>query len=234
MPTLRDGTEALDPRLTRLPWFDPKSWEYKVRDLFTKDKPLRSKHWKCATWLDQGSEGACTGFAVGHELVAEPVSVPGIDNDFCREKLYWEAQKIDRWDGGAYPGADPFMEGSSVLAAMKVAKREGFITEYRWAFGVEDVKKALSQIVPVVIGVPWYAGMFKPSPCGHLHPTGEKVGGHAACLVGIKVRKKTVVLHNSWGKKWGKNGRAEIHWDDLHYLLKKGGEACVPLVRKRG
>jgi hypothetical protein len=83
----------------------------------------------------------------------------GIDNKFAKEQLYWEAQKIDRWPGGAYPGAEPHMEGSSVLAAVKVAKRLGYIEEYRWAFGIEDVKKAISEIGPVILGVPWYEGI---------------------------------------------------------------------------
>jgi hypothetical protein len=207
---LRDGTETADPRLTRIPWFDPKSWEYKVRDLLTADEPLRSRHWRCGTYLNQGNEGACTGFAVAHELLARPVEVK-VDATFARESLYWEAQKIDPFPGGAYPGAEPFMEGSTVLAAMKVAKK--------------------SQLGPVVIGVPWYEGMFQPAACGCVHPTGDKTGGHAVCLKGIKVRRKTVVLHNSWGKGWGKHGTAELHWDDLAWLLKRGGEACIPIKR---
>jgi hypothetical protein len=143
MPRLRNGYESTDPRLTRIPWFDAKSWEYKVRDLFTPDAPLKTKVWKCTKYLDQGNEGACTGFAAAHELIAQPSVVrKGIDAEFAKEQIYWEAQKIDRWDGGAYPGAKPFMEGSSVLAAMKILKRLGYIEEYRWAFGVEDLKKA--------------------------------------------------------------------------------------------
>ena len=167
MPLLRDGSETTDVRLTRIPFFDPKSWEYKVRDLFARDAPLKSKTWRCMKYLDQGNEGACTGFAVSHELIAQPaVMRKGIDATFARESIYWEAQKIGRWDGGAYPGADPFMEGSSVLAAMKVAKSLGYIEEYRWAFGIEDVKKAISEIGPVVLGVSWYEGMYDPHACG--------------------------------------------------------------------
>lgn len=37
----------------------------------------------------------------------------------------------------------------------------------------------------------------------------------------------------SWGKNWGDNGTAWIHWDDLSYLLKEGGEACIPTERHR-
>ena len=232
MPVLRDGSESKDPRLTRIPFFDPNSWNYKVRDLFTKDRPLKSKTWRCMRTLDQGREGACTGFAVAHELIAQPSVVRrGVDAHFAKTKIYWEAQKIDRFKGGSYPGADPYMEGSSVLAAMKIAKRLGYISEYRWAFGIEDVKKAISEIGPVVLGIPWYEGMFDPASCGKLHPIGEKVGAHAILARGIHVPGRKILLHNSWGSDWGDNGCAWISWDDLAYCLRRGGEACIPTKR---
>ena len=74
--------------------------------------------------LDQGQEGACTGFAVAHELIAQPSVVrKGINAKFAREKLYWEAQKIDPFPGGDYPGAEPNMEGSTVLSAIAPPQR---------------------------------------------------------------------------------------------------------------
>ena len=234
MPTLRDGTKSIDPRLTRMPWFDPKSWEYKVRDLFDADEPLRTKTWRCRAVLDQGNEGACTGFAAAHELIAAPTTVrKGIDNTFAREQLYWEAQKIDQWKGGAYPGADPFSEGSSVLAVMKVLKRLGYVPTYRWAFGVEDLKKAVSHIGPAVIGIPWRRSMFSPDEKGYLRINGEESGGHAILVRGINVHRKAFLLHNSWGAGWGNNGTAWIKWRAMKVLLKDGGEACIPVSRTR-
>jgi len=232
MPVLRDGSIALDPRLTWIPFFDPKSILYKISDLFDKKAVLKTKTWRCVQVLDQGNEGACTGYAVAHELIAAPVEVKGIDAKFAKEKIYWEAQKIDQWPGGAYPGADPYKEGSSVIAAMKVAKSLGYIQEYRWAFGIEDIKRALSEIGPVVLGIPWYKDMFNPAPCGAVHPTGKKVGGHALLARGINVKEKKILLHNSWGEHWGEDGCTWIYWDDLATLVNgMQAEACVPLVR---
>jgi hypothetical protein len=229
MIKLRDGSTTTDPRLTRIPWFDPKSWEYKVSDLFKPKANLRTRTWMCDKYLDQGPDGACTGFSTTHFLLAKPKpETQGMTAAFAKKEIYWEAQKIDPFPGGSYPGADNFMEGSTVLAAMKVAQRDGYIKEYRWAFGIEDVKKALSQIGPVVLGIPWYKDMFNVHPCGMLHPTGEKSGAHALLAKGIRVKRQTIVLHNSWGDGWGNEGTAEIHWDDLAYLLQRGGEACVP------
>jgi len=232
MPKLRDGSETLDPRCTWIPFFDPRSIAYKIEDLFSKDKKLVSRTWRCNEVLNQGLEGACTGFAVAHELIAQPVAVENIDAKFAKERIYWEAQKIDFWPGGSYPGAKPRKEGSSVLAAMKIVAKMGYITEYRWAFGVNDVKRALAEIGPVVLGVPWYEGMMDPAACGALHPTGKKIGGHAILARGLDVENERILLHNSWGEGWGDDGTAWIYWKDLAKLLcGLNGEACVPIVR---
>jgi hypothetical protein len=233
MPKLRDGSESADPRLTRMPWQDPKSLAYGIASVFTPRTKLVSKTWRCRDYFDQGSEGACTGFAVTHELAAQPVRVKGLTNQFARE-LYWDAQRIDPFPGGAYEGADPFMEGSTVLAAMKIAKQRGYITEYRWAFSVKDLALAVGNIGPAVLGVPWYEGMFRPHSCGMLHPTGEKKGGHAILCRGYNAKKRTFLVHNSWGKNWGKNGTALIHWDDMQELLKGTGDAAIPMKRALG
>ena len=175
----------------------------------------------------------CVGFAWGHELIAKP-EVINVGNTFAREKIYWEAQKIDEWTGGAYPGADPFYEGTSVLAGAKVVKKLGYITEYRWAFSLEDLVLAVGHEGPAVIGIPWYEGMFNPMGCGFLHISGEVAGGHAILVRGVNVEKRHFSLHNSWGKDWGFDGRAKITWDEMERLLYEGGEACIPVGRKGG
>jgi hypothetical protein len=214
-----------------MPWQDPKSLAYGIKAVFTSRTKLVSKTWRCRDHFNQGAEGACTGFAVTHELAAQPVRIKGLSNEFAREQIYWEAQKIDPFPGGAYPGAEEFMEGSTVLAAMKIAKQLGYIEEYRWAFSVKDLALAIGNIGPAVLGVPWYEGMYKPHACGMLHPTGEKIGGHAILCRGFNAKKRTFLVHNSWGPKWGKNGTALVHWDDMQTLLAKTGDACIPMKR---
>ena len=44
---------------------------------------------------------------------------------------------------------------------------------------------------------------------------------------------KKILLHNSWGKNWADDGCAWISWDDLSWLLKKNGEACIPTIRHK-
>jgi len=155
--TLRDGTEALDPRLARLKEFDERSREFPIMASVSAKKP-RSFTWRNDQYFDQGSEGACVGFSMTHELTARPAEVQHLSASFAREKIYWEAQKIDPWEGGAYPGATPQYEGTSVLAGVKMLKTLGYIDGYKWAFGLNDLVMAVGYAGPAVLGVPWYEG----------------------------------------------------------------------------
>jgi hypothetical protein len=219
-----------DRRLARLQQFDVRSKKYPVRKLVASEKP-RSYTWPCDAVLDQGPDGACVGFAVTHELIAIPVAVESLNAQFAKEEIYWEAQKIDPWEGGSYPGASTFYEGTSVLAGIKAAQKRGFINEYRWAFGLEDLILAVGHCGPAIVGINWYESMFDPFPCGYLHPFGQIAGGHAILVRGVNVTHQYFTLHNSWGPGWGDNGTAKITWDEMDRLLHEGGEAVIPTRR---
>lgn len=230
MALLRDGTPLLDPRLDRLVEFDHRSREYPARACLAAGSTPVTKLWTLPTGapvLDQGREGACVGFGVTNELRFEPVAVPGLDATFAREKIYWPAQRIDQWPGGAYPGASPQYEGTSVLAGMKAAKALGFYGEYRWAFGEADLALAVSHIGPVVIGVNWYTGMFRPDSRGYLNATGRVEGGHCVLVVGLNSRYAYYTIYNSWGASWGNQGTARIRRSTMDRLLREDGDAAV-------
>lgn len=232
---LRDGTETEDPRLDRLVQFDERSRNFPIRQVITQVIP-RGYTWRIDTWLDQGNEGACVGFSMAHELAARPVVVPGMTNQFARESIYWQAQRTDDWEGGAYPGAVPQYEGTSVLAGAKTLKALGYISEYRWAFGVDDVRLALGYKGPVVLGINWYSGMDTVDAQGYGHVSGSIRGGHAIVAYSNSERYKRVTLHNSWGAAWGGvgvglPGRMHLSHADLARLLSEDGEACIPVGR---
>ncbi len=209
--------------LDRVPQFDDRSWSYPIRALLGARKP-RSYTWPLKIWNDQGREGACVGFAWSHELAAAPVKVP-TDNELGL-RIYREAQKIDQWPGEAY-------SGTSVLAGAQVAKSLGYIPEYRWAFGAQDVIDTVGAYGPCVLGMNWYEGMFGPDESGFLRPTGGVAGGHALVCLGLNLRGEYVTLHNSWGRDWGVNGRGRLAFGDLDRLLREDGDACVPVTRKQ-
>jgi len=171
------------------------------------------------------------GFGIGHELAARPVEVQGLTNAYCREKLYWGAQKADKWPGGAYPGGKPFYEGTSVLAGMKTAKKLGWIGGYRWAFDINQVLMGLSWDGPCVLGLWWYEGMSRPDRKGYIKPTGRRTGGHCILAKSVNIRKSRLTLHNSWGKAWGVEGDCYIDINDLAQLLREDGEAVFAVDR---
>jgi len=235
MAMLKDGSYVQDKRLDRLVDFDERSLSFPVRATFGADTRPRSYTWRCSIHLDQGAEGACVGFSMAHELAGRPVCVPFSETTakFAREQVYWEAQKIDPWPGGAYPGASPFYEGTSVLAGMKILHRLGYIGAYRWAFGLNDLVLAVGFKGPAVLGINWYDGMFDVHPCGHVHTTGQVAGGHAILCKGVNVKNRTFTLHNSWGPEWGNGGDALISWEEMDRLLREQGEAVIPLIRSK-
>lgn len=207
--------------MNRIPEFDPRSRSFPIRPM-VEDRPLRSYTWNGAEHLDQGQEGACVGHAWAHEVGARP-KVHTISSALAFG-IYHRAQELDEWDGEDY-------QGTSVLAGAKATLENGYIKEYRWAFGLRDTLLSIGYKGPVVLGVNWYEGMFRPDENGFLHPTGMLAGGHAIMAKGISVKGEYVLLHNSWGSGWGLNGDAKLNFADLERLLYERGEACVPVVR---
>jgi hypothetical protein len=234
MHKLRDGSEVSDIRLARITQFDERSREFPITSATPRRKKPRSYTWRCLEHFDQGSEGACVGFAATHELVARPKEIKHLSASFARERVYWEAQKIDPWDGGSYPGASPVYEGTSVLAGVKMLKKLSYIEEYRWAFSLTDLVMAVGYCGPAILGLAWYDGMFDTHSCGYLHVGGDVAGGHAILCKGVDVKDRTFTLHNSWGSAWGVGGDCRVSWNEMERLLHERGEAVIPMGRKKG
>lgn len=224
MATLRNGKEVADIRLDRLPQFDERSRKYGIREVITKQP--RSYTWRCLQVLDQGNEGSCVGHGVAHELIARPSEVHGIDHQYAREKIYWEAQKIDEWQGGSYPGARPFYEGTSVLAGVKVSKSLGWMHEYRWGFSLDDLILGVGRNGPAVLGINWYSEMYDVDNDGFIHSEGSIDGGHCILCNAVNIKYGYFTLHNSWGPEWGIDGEAKISFEDMEQLLHEDGEQC--------
>jgi len=210
-------------KLDRIVSFDERSRNYPITALRTYGSKPRSYTWRCNINLDQGPDGACTGFAVSHEAAARPKEIQGITYDTAFA-VYERAKEIDEWPGEDY-------DGSSVLAAMKAGVEQGWYEEYRWAFGEADLAWAVGHCGPAVLGINWYSDMFDPDENGFVKPTGHVAGGHAILCNGYSYTKRIYRLHNSWGPNWGIDGHVFITAEDMDKLLKEQGEACIPTKR---
>jgi len=206
-----------DPRLDRYARFDEHSRRFPITAVVPDTRPLRSYTWTCDTWLDQGQEGACTGFSRAHVTAARPAPKPMTNED--AKRCYYRARQLDEWAGEDY-------DGSSVLGAVKAAKEFGWVKTYRWAFSVDDLARGIGYVGPAAIGIDWMGGMSQTDRRGFIHATGGVQGGHAIMVNGVDVKNRTFRLFNSWGPDWGISGQALLSWSDMDLLLNRRGEAC--------
>lgn len=222
---MKGGAVATDPRLGRVASFDERSRQYPIRALLDRTAKPRSYTWRLGLHLDQGNTPACTGFSTAHELAAKPVVVDHVDQVLAMS-LYIQARKNDEWPGEDY-------DGSSVLGAMKAASLGGYYSEYRWAFGIDDLILGVGHHGPSILGINWYDQMFHPDDDGTIHVGGSVAGGHAILCNGVNVKQERFWLSNSWGLDWSLNGGCWISFADTERLLKEDGEAVIPLKRLR-
>ena len=184
---------------------------------------IEMKTWRRGVILDQGQESSCVGHAWKGFLSCSPMRTT---KGLTAPEIYHKAQEIDE-----FPGVD--YDGTSVRAGAKVLVGQGNLTEYRWAFLLDDVLRWILTTGPVVVGTNWYASMFMPQRGDFLMPVGGALaGGHAYLVTGADRRNKVVRIVNSWGKGFGRGGVAFIRFADFERLLNEDGEACVAVEQK--
>lgn len=109
--------------------------------------------------------------------------------------LYAECKKID--------GLPPNVEGTYARCLLEVLRAQKRVARYLWATSPDDIKMWVLSTGPVLVGTPWYSGMFTPDPNGFVKPTGSVVGGHEYLVRGYSRPLKAFRCRNSWGNSWG-------------------------------
>jgi hypothetical protein len=243
-------TDLLTPSgyaLGRTVWHDPASKQYPiVAELPQRDfKSVR--HERHIPVLNQGNLGSCTGNAgtgllgtgflyntLPLELKAR-LAEPEFAEDFAVHALYSPATVIDPYVG-AYPPQDT---GSSGLSIAKVVKKQlKLIDQYRWAFSWKSLLVGLQENA-CMVGTAFFDGMERPDRMGLVHPSGDNVGGHEyvcdefVLLVPGKPFADDNLLGftNSWGTRWGVEGRFFMKLGEFREVLQEGGDAVFFIPR---
>lgn len=212
--------------------------------------------------LDQGREGACTGFGL-----AAVINLLNRRRDritrVSPRMLYEMAKKYDEWPGETY-------EGSSCRGAIRgwynmgvceeelwpyeVDKNDSYLTRaraknarkntlgayYRLRHDVVDFHCALNEVGALYVSAAVHGGWAKNQiPSGEdqepvIPMTGDEWGGHAFAIVGYN--KKGFWVQNSWGRDWGKDGVALWTYEDWYKNIKDAWAVrlavSVPQIRR--
>ncbi len=190
--------------------------------------------------LDQGVEGACSGFGLAtvvHYLMRTR-EVTRDDTPVSMRMLYEMAKRYDEWPGEAY-------SGSSARGAMKGWHKHGVCSESFWKYKAgttdrvlsfrraEDARKrplgayfrvnhkdlvamhsAITEVGILYATGNVHEGWGQISNDGVIfyEPDIKVRGGHAFAIVAYD--EEGFWIQNSWAERWGKGGFAKITYDD--------------------
>lgn len=89
------------------------------------------------------------------------------------------------------------------------------IKKYERLYSIDEIKQSLLENVPVVCGIRVYQQFMFLNNSNYVYnkKDGKYYGGHAVTIVGYDDLKKTLLIRNSWGKRWGKRGYFEVPYN---------------------
>lgn len=170
--------------------------------------------------LDQGELGSCTGNAMAGLLGCHGYVI----SEDLAIALYSEGTHLDRFRG-FYPPTDT---GSAGLYVAKAARKRGFCTGYKHAFGLRHALEALV-LAPVIIGINWYDSFDDPNGTAHIDllPDSRPRGGHEVLVYGVDADTEEILICNSWGPGYGDRGRVRMPWTVFDRLLRERGDVTT-------
>lgn len=190
--------------------------------------------------LNQGVEGACTGFGlatVANYLLMRRQQVP--DTTIVSPRMFYElARRYDEWPGEDY-------SGSSARGAMKGWQKHGVCSGDDWHYESNDpagyagftqarmdaarqrplgsyfrvnhndlisMHAAIAEVGVLYATATVHTGWQSVGENGMIVQSDDILGGHAFAIVAYD--QYGFWLQNSWGPDWGRHGMARISYDD--------------------
>lgn len=215
--------EVPGQRLGRHILHDEESWDHKAE---RAAKIVSVVHKSERLPLNQGDVGKCTAEALAGARNSDPDHKPGdawlTDKD--TDSLYSLETAME---GQPWPANDP---GGTGLMVCKAAKKQGLITKYTHAFGLQHMLEALV-LKPVICGVNWYDSFDNPPADAVVTlPSGATVrGGHEICADEIVAEHELIGFWQSWGPSWGLKGKFYVPYAVMERLLAEQGDVTVPI-----
>lgn len=204
--------------------------------------------------LDQGEEGACTGFGLAAVInyLLWRRDPEGLESVSMR-MLYHMARLYDEWEGEDY-------DGSSCRGAVKGWHRHGVTTDKIWPYrnkqkrekfvkpskgweedsatrplgayyrvnksSIADMQAAINEVGAIYCSADVHEGWFLPKRNTlPIMKIKKKAGGHAFAVVGYNA--DGFIVQNSWGHDWGWHGFAVMTYGDW---VKNGADAWVAVL----
>jgi len=185
--------------------------------------------------LDQGTEGACTGFGLA-AVINLLTSLRGDNRWVSTRMLYEMAKKFDEWEGENYAGSScrgaikgwynmgvceqnlaPYEPNQQnwvfTIEQAKNARNTTLGAYYRLAKRISDFHAALNEVEAIYASATAHEGWQKSQVVdGRIPHRGHAIGGHAFAIVGYN--SEGFWIQNSWGPDWGKNGLALWSYED--------------------
>jgi hypothetical protein len=200
--------------------------------------PLEDYQQQGVPILDQGQEGACTGFGLATvaNFLLRGRKVRSDKEPVSPRMFYEMARRYDEWPGEDY-------SGSSARGAMKGWHKHGVTSEAKWPYNPNDpagyldndraadasqrplgayyrvnhqdlicMHSALSEVGILYATAKVHDGWRTPNEDGAIKRTDNIIGGHAFAIVAFD--HEGFWVQNSWGPDWGKGGFCHITYDD--------------------
>ncbi|MEN8211813.1 MAG: C1 family peptidase, partial [Thermodesulfobacteriota bacterium] len=196
--------------------------------------------------LDQGQEGACTGFGLAGVInflkLRRDENIP-----VSARMLYEMAQKHDEWPGEDYAGSScrgaikgwknmgvcsakiwPYSTnnpGHLTIAKAKDARSTILGAYYRMLIDLNDYHSALNETGALYVSATVHSGWNSPGKINNdkfatIVQSSELIGGHAFAIVGYN--KNGFIVQNSWGGDWGTGGFAIWTYEDWYENISDG------------
>jgi hypothetical protein len=189
--------------------------------------------------LDQGREGACTGFGLAAVINLLNAEKRSLQFSASMRMLYEMAKKHDEWPGEDYAGSscrgairgwknmgvcseedwpyDPAYPGELTVERAYAARSSTLGAYYRLRPEINEYHAALNEVGAIYVSANVHTGWSNPKRAANsdlalIQPSDRQLGGHAFAIVGYDERG--LIVQNSWGEGWGSKGFALWLYED--------------------